>query len=150
MRPVYFEDFTVGRKFLVPAVEVVADDMRQFAERYDPQPIHMDDDWANNQMFGGVIASGFYTMALMWSQWIRQEYFGRDIIGGTGLSDVRWLGPVRAGDRLSAVATVTDARASSKPGRGTVTLEFIITNQDHREVLRMRGTVLLKSASDNL
>lgn len=60
----YFENLTVGETFDLGSETVTEDEMVSFAERYDPQPIHTDSDAAAKSMFGGIVASGWYTVAV--------------------------------------------------------------------------------------
>ena len=56
------------------------------------------------------------------------------------MEQIRWLAPVRPGDRLTARSTVEEARpSSSKPDRGTVTMLTEMQNQDGVVVMTMRG-----------
>ena len=60
----YFEDFTVGREFRTDGATVTESQILDFALAFDPQPFHMDLEAAKRSMFGGLIASGFHSMAL--------------------------------------------------------------------------------------
>jgi acyl dehydratase len=136
----YFEDFVVGHSFVLGTVEVSEDEIIEFAERYDPQPFHVDPEAARSSPYGGLIASGWHTCAL----YMRQLYDGlihdSSSQGSTGMEELRWLAPVRPGDRLTASYTVEDAAPSStRPDRGTVLFRSEMTNQDGVVVLRMRG-----------
>jgi acyl dehydratase len=136
----YFEDFVVGSVIELGTVEVGQDEIIEFATTYDPQPFHVDPVAAEASPYGGLIASGWHTCAL----YMRQLYDGlihdSSSQGSTGMEELRWLAPVRPGDRLTAAYTVEDvADSSSNPNRGTVVFRAEFTNQDGVVVLRMRG-----------
>jgi hypothetical protein len=57
----YLEDIIVGEKFEFGRYEVTAEEIVDYARRYDPQPIHMDDDAAREAGLGGLIASGWHS-----------------------------------------------------------------------------------------
>jgi acyl dehydratase len=57
----YFEDYPVGASFAGGPITVGEAEILDFARRYDPQPMHVDKDWARNGPFGGLIASGWHT-----------------------------------------------------------------------------------------
>lgn len=137
---VYFEDFHPGDVFELGAVELTEDEIIEFAERYDPQPFHTDPVAAVASPYGGLIASGWQTCAL----YMRRLYDGlihdSSSVGSTGMEELRWLAPVRPGDRLAATYTVEDvADSGSDTQRGTVMFLAEFTNQEGVVVLRMRG-----------
>jgi acyl dehydratase len=137
---IYFEDFTPGRVFELGAVTVSADEIVEFAARFDPQPFHIDPVAAAETMFGGIIASGWHTCSMCMRLLVDGLLSGSTSLGSPGMEQIRWLAPVRPGDRLTARTTVEEARpSSSKPDRGTVTLLTQMENQDGVVVMTMRG-----------
>lgn len=135
---VYFEDFVPGRVFELGSVDVTAEEIIEFATRYDPQPFHTDVEAAKASTFGGLIASGWHTCSMFMRLFVDNLIHDADSRGSPGVEQVRWLAPVRPGDRLTATATVEEAVPSAtKPGRGTVTLRSELTNQDGVVAMRM-------------
>ena len=119
----YWEDFRVGDQFDLGSVTIDGDEMVRFAERFDPQPFHVDAVAAENTPFGGLIASGWFTGSLFMRLYVDAVLSGSASQGSPGLSELRWLAPVRAGDVLSGTLTVLDvAPSTTRPGRGTVYL----------------------------
>jgi acyl dehydratase len=136
----YFEDFIVGSVVELGTVEVTESEIIEFAERFDPQPFHIDPVAAEESSFGGLIASGWHTCALYMRLLFDGLIHDSSSQGSPGMEDLRWLAPVRPGDRLTATYTIEEvAPSSSKPQRGTVTFRSEMTNQDDVVVLRMRG-----------
>lgn len=129
MSGLYFEDFHLGRQFTTEPVSLSEAEIIAFAQKYDPQPIHTDPAAAAESIYGGLIASGFQTVAAGAGQWLRtgkQEGTG---LGGPGMRDIRWLAPVRPGDVLHTTVEVGEARASrSKPDRGIVRFDYTMRN----------------------
>src|SRR3546814_16543367 len=73
--------------------DVCSSDLAQivdFAMRYDPQPIHIDLEAAKDGPFGGLIASGFQTLALAFRLFLDRGFYERSIIAGPGLHELRW------------------------------------------------------------
>jgi acyl dehydratase len=137
---IYFEDFTPGRVFELGAVEVSEDEIIEFASRFDPQPFHVDVEAATESHFGGLIASGWHTCSMCMRLLVDGLLSGSTSLGSPGMEQIRWLAPVRPGDRLTARTTVVEARpSSSKPDRGTVTLLTEMENEDGIVVMTMRG-----------
>ena len=137
---IYFEDFVPGRVFELGTVEVGAEEIIEFAERYDPQPFHIDPVAAEDSPFGGLIASGWHTCALYMRQLFDGLIQDSSSQGSPGMEELRWLAPVRPSDRLTATYCVEEvAPSSSNPQRGTVLFRSEMVNQDGVVVLRMRG-----------
>ena len=142
MSGLYLEDFRVGRRFATEPVRLSEGEILAFAEKYDPQPIHTDKAAAEKSIYGGLIASGFQTIAIGAGQWLRtgrQEGTG---MGGPGMRDIRWLAPVRPGDVLSTTVEVAEARASrSKPDRGLV--HFAHTMRNETEIVATFTAIIM-------
>ncbi|HEY5663461.1 MAG TPA: MaoC family dehydratase [Ilumatobacter sp.] len=137
---VYFEDFSPGRVFELGSVDVTADEIIEFATRYDPQPFHVDPHAAEASPFGGLIASGWHTCAMFMRLLYEGILHDSSSQGSPGMEELRWLAPVRPGDRLTGRSTVEDATPSAtRPNRGTVILRSEMRNQDDVIVLAMRG-----------
>jgi acyl dehydratase len=127
----YFEDFAVGTVFDAGSVTVSAAEIVEFGTRYDPQPFHIDAEAAQASIYGGLIASGWHTAALMMRLFVDSIAADTAALGSPGVDELRWLLPVRPGDTLSVRMTVVEARGSqSKPDRGLVRGRFEVTNQD--------------------
>ncbi|WDL96794.1 MaoC/PaaZ C-terminal domain-containing protein [Alicyclobacillus sp. ALC3] len=141
----YFEEFSVGQHFQLNPVELTTEEIEEYARRYDPQPIHIDAEFAENGLFKGIIASGFHTLSSIWGEWIRTNRFGTEIIGGTGMDFVHWTAPVRAGDTLYTDVEVIETTPSSKGNRGLVALKFVVKNHKDQTVLVTKGRAYLKS-----
>ena len=136
----YFDDLLPGREFELGTVEVTEADIIEFATRYDPQPFHVDPVAAAESPYGGLIASGWHTCALFMRQLFDGLIHDSSSQGSPGMEELRWLAPVRPGDRLTASYVVEEAtRSATKPMRGTVLFRCEMVNQDGVVVLRMRG-----------
>lgn len=140
----FLEDATVGETFELGPEPVRESDMLEFARRYDPQPFHSDPVGAAASPMGGLIASGWHTCAVAMLLLCRAAPFGGAPILGSGVDKLRWPRPVRAGAVLSGTARVVAVRPStSRPDRGSVTLEVELRDGEGRVVLSMLPTVVL-------
>lgn len=141
----YFEDFTVGREFRTDGASVTESQILDFALAFDPQPFHMDLEAAKQSMFGGLIASGFHTMALTFRLFAQTRALAACSLGSPGVDELRWLRPVRPGDTLRATVQVVEQRPSgSKPDRGIIRLHWTALNQRSEPVLTMTSMQLVK------
>jgi acyl dehydratase len=141
----YFDDFVPGATAEFGPIEVDEAEVIAFAQRYDPQPIHTDPAAAGQGPFGGLIASGWHTASLV-MRLLVDNYLARDAsLASPGIDELRWVWPVRPGDKLRVRATVIEARRSqSKPDRGLVRTKIETLNQDGRVVLSMLAMNLFR------
>ena len=136
----YFEDFKVGHSAPMGEKLVDRDEVIEFASRYDPQPFHIDEAAARRSMYGGLIASGWHTVAMVMRMMVDGYLRDSASLGSPGVDNVRWLKPVRPGDTLRAQRTVLEARASqSRPNLGLVKHRWEVFNQHGEPVMTMEG-----------
>lgn len=141
----YFEDFAKGEVFPLAGITVTESQIIDFALRFDPQPFHLDREAAARSPMGGLVASGFHTLALSFRLFIDRGLFRACSIGGAGLADVRWIRPIRPGDTLGGRVTVIDTRPiPDARDRGIGRFLFEIFNQDAEPVLSYVGSVVLR------
>jgi acyl dehydratase len=126
----WFEDYRAGSVHEIGSVRVDKDEVIEFARRYDPQVFHVDECAAKNTFFGGLIASGWHTAALM-MRLLADNFISKVAsLGAPAVDELRWHLPVRPGDVLSVRAFVLDTRRSrSKPDRGVMRTRVEVTNQ---------------------
>jgi acyl dehydratase len=136
----YWEDFAIGDVTDLGPVTVTAEEIVEFAERYDPQPFHLDEEAGRSTPFGGLIASGWHTTALFMGMFVRAILLDSASLGSPGVDEIRWRAPVRPGDTLTGRTTITDVRPSeTNPGRGTVFTTNEVFNQDGTLVMSMKA-----------
>jgi acyl dehydratase len=141
----YFDDFTPGREFRTDGATITEAQILDFALAFDPQPFHLDVEAAKQSIFGGLIASGFHTMALTFRLFAQTRALAACSLGSPGVDELRWLRPVRPGDTLRAVVRVAQQRPStSKPDRGIVRLQWTTLNQAGEPVLTMTSMQLVR------
>lgn len=143
MPEVYFEDIEVGVTVELGTYTVTADEIRSFAERWDPLGIHVDEAAAADSMHGGIIASGFHTLCIANKLVVEGFRAGTSGTAGLTIEELQWRAPVTAGDTLSVSLTIADKRASeSRPEVGIVVQETEAANQDGETVLAYRDVGL--------
>lgn len=134
----YLEDLVVGEKIITPSMHVTESDIVAFAILYDPQPMHLDTDAASRGPFGGLIASGWHTVAIAMRLIVDARPFGGGPVLGLGTDEVRWPKPVRPGHTIRVeieILSVTPSR--SKPDYGVVRIRIVARNQHGDTVLTM-------------
>jgi acyl dehydratase len=143
----YAEDYRVGEIVDVGEYTLTKEEIIAFAQTWDPQPFHLDEQAAAATMFGGLLASGWHVALIMMRMMLRSEFISAETsLGSPGLDGLKWLMPVRPGDRLSGTVEVTNVRLSrSKPGIGFVTTVARLRNQSNEEVYWLNSTAIIKS-----
>ena len=146
----YFDDYLPGATYDCGIFSVNEDEIVSFAKKFDPQPFHVDPEAAARGPFGGLIASGWHTAALVMRQLVDNYLPAEASLGSPGLDEMRWPDPVRPGDTLRVRATVVEARRSlSKPDRGIMKTVIEAVNQDGRTVMRATATNFLRVRPDS-
>jgi acyl dehydratase len=139
----YFEDYVPGSVFAYGEIRVDEAAIIEFARRFDPQDMHVDPEKAVSGRFGGLIASGWHTAALM-MRLLADNFLPREAsLASPGIDELRWLQPVRPGDVLRIRVSVLEAtRSRSRPDRGMVRTLV--------EVLNQRGDVAMSLKPMNI
>ncbi|MGH3203699.1 MAG: MaoC family dehydratase [Streptosporangiaceae bacterium] len=145
----YFDDYLPGASYDCGSVSVSEAEIISFAVQFDPQPFHVDPGAAARGPFGGLIASGWHTAALVMRQIVDHYLSAEASLGSPGLDEMRWPEPVRPGDTLRVRVTPVEARRSaSKPDRGILKTLIEAVNQDGRTVMRATATNFLRVRPD--
>src|SRR5262249_16989143 len=129
LEPRFLDDLAVGQRFVSASHELTANEIRDFARQFDPQPFHLDADAARATLFGGLAASGWHTAAVTMRLLVGGGApFAGGVIGAGG--EIEWPRPTRPGDVLHVESEVIDVMPSrSKPDRGLVRLRSETKNQ---------------------
>lgn len=142
----YFEDIRVGDTVEVGDRLVTAEDIVEFARQFDPQPFHLDEEAGRQTFFGGLVASGWHTAAMMMRMVVDHALSPETSLGSPGIDELRWLKPVRPGDRLRVRITVLECVPSrSKPDRGLVRQQIEVLKQDDEVVMRLTALGLIRT-----
>jgi acyl dehydratase len=141
----YFEDYRVGAVHHYGAITVDEAEVIAFATKFDPQYIHVDPEAAARGPFGGLIASGWHTGAMMMRLFADNYLSTVASLASPGIDELRWTRPVRPGDALNIRVTVLEANVSrSKPDRGVVRTLIEVLNQNGELVMSCKAVNLLR------
>ncbi|GLI92924.1 MaoC/PaaZ C-terminal domain-containing protein [Methylocystis echinoides] len=147
-RIIYFDDLTVGQRFVSEPEVVTEESIIRFARDADPQYFHIDPFTATESVFGGLIASGWQTAAATVRHLL--ERCGVIFAGGVVGVDatVSWKRPVRPGDRLHVEGEITSLRLSaSRPERGFATFDSKTLDGAGRVVQTLQATMMINRDS---
>jgi acyl dehydratase len=127
--PLYLEDFQVGQRLSTGTHELDAEQIKAFAQQFDPQPFHLDEATAATSLFGGLVASGWHTAALTMRLLTSMRPGIAGGLIGAG-AELNWPTAARPGDVLRVECEVLEVRPSrSRPDRGLVLLHAATRNQ---------------------
>jgi acyl dehydratase len=133
----YFEDLYPGMLFpSLSNYKVTADEIKEFAERYDPQPFHLDEAAGESSFFKGLAASGWLTAAIVMRLRVQSIRIAGGMIGA-GVEEMRWTQAVRPNDVLRTEAEILSVRHSERrPTFGVVRSRTLVFNQRNEIVMR--------------
>ena len=136
----FFENYKQDAVFEFGPVEVEEEEVLKFARRYDPQPFHIDPEAAKKSHYKGLIASGWQNCAFVMRE-LGEHYFSPvSSLGAPGIDELRWILPVRPGDKLMVRATILETKRSrSKPDRGIVNTFIEAVNQQQEVVMSFKA-----------
>jgi acyl dehydratase len=144
----YFEDFTIGRKFETDARTISEEDIIAFGKDFAPLPYHTDPVAAKDYMFGELVAAGFHTCSVTFGLFIQSGVFSDCAMGSPGFDRLRWKMTVRPGDTLRVTATVLEASpARDDSGRNLIKVLFETWNQNDKLVLEMHSLHFVRARS---
>ena len=136
----FWEDLRPGTVRELGTTSVTAQEIKDFAGRFDPQPFHLDEEAGRKSLFGGLCASGWHTCALAMRLTVDNMLRDSSSLGSPGLDSLKWLKPVYPGDRLALRYTILESRALRKrPDTGIVRSRWEMFNQQGDKVLEMEG-----------
>jgi acyl dehydratase len=144
-----FEDLTLGMKFKSGKLKVTEDDIKRFAGKFDPQPMHLDDAAARKTLFNGLAASGWHTAAMAMSLAVQTRPFGPHPLIGAGVDELRWMMPVRPGDELHLEGEVIKLTPSKSKPQGIALVKWTAFNQNGEAVYTFTPIAIVPSRARN-
>ncbi len=145
MAGLHFEDFVVDQVFEHPFTRTVTetDNLLFTALTLNPQPLHLDEEFAKGTPFGTRIVNSVFTLGLVVGLPVSELSLGTTL-GNLGFEDVRFPAPVRIGDTLRAQTRILSKRESRKwPNAGIVHFEHTGFNQRGEVVATVRRAGLM-------
>jgi acyl dehydratase len=141
----YFEDFRIGDRFVSGGMTITESGIIEFARQWDPQPFHIDVEFAKKWQFEGLVASGLHTMCATLKLWLELGVFRACSLGSPGLGETQFPRPVRPGDTIRVITDIVSLRPSqSRPDRGVCLIRQVTINQRGEHVMEQETTVFLK------
>ena len=151
----YFEDLEAGRVTELGSFTFTAENIKEFAAKYDPQPFHLDEEAAKSSIFGALCASGWQTASIYTGFNIRASLAreaeararGEEIARwgpSPGFKDLKWPKPVFAGDTVTYRQTIAElTNFGNRPERGLLVTLGEGVNQAGELVYQVTGQILV-------
>jgi len=146
MSGLYFDEFEIGQEFRHALTRTVSemDNIMFCALTHNPQPLHLDEEFAKGTEFGQRIVNSLFTLGLVIGVSVGDTTLGTTI-ANLGMTDVRFAHPVFHGDTLRSVTKVLEKRESkSRPDAGVVTFEHFGFNQRDQEVAYCKRAAFMR------
>jgi acyl dehydratase len=147
----YWDDLLEGELLDCRPITFTLEEIMAFAQKYDPQMFHIDEQAAAVSRFGGIIASSLQTLSAC-TRVIVDAQGEMAILSGLHIEQVQLPNPVRPDDVITLEASWTDLRRSkSKPDRGMATTRFKAVNQNGETVIAsgFRYMIACRQTSDS-
>ena len=145
----YFEEFSVGRKFdhALRRTVTEADNVFFSAMTHNPSPLHLDEEYMKGTEFGARLVNSLFTLGLMVGISVQETTLGTTV-ANLGMDEVRFPKPVFHGDTLRVESEVLELRESkSRPSQGIVVFAHRAINQRGEIVAQCkRSALMLKKA----
>ncbi|MHC5233041.1 MaoC family dehydratase [Brucella sp. LJL56] len=151
-----FLEENLGQNLVIGSYTFTAEEIIDFARKYDPQPFHLDAEAAKKSVFGGLCASGWHTTAVFMKLNVAsiveatKEALKRGETPPTfgpspGFENLKWSKPVYAGDTITYKRVVHAIRPlASRPGWSMLTMTTSAHNQNGEEVLSFDNAAMVK------
>jgi acyl dehydratase len=147
MGGLYLEEFQPGHVIRHRLTKTVTegDNMMFSTMTLNPQPLHIDFDFAARSEWGKPLVNSLFTLGLMIGISVHDTTLGT-LVGNLGMTDTTFPAPVFHGDTIRVETEILSVRESkSKPDRGIVEMEHRAYNQNGVLVARcVRQTMMLK------
>ena len=126
----YFDELKIGMSVNTEPAIIKKEKMLAFAEVYDNIPLHTDEEYAKNTLFGNLIAPGVMSFMSVWVKFLEVNFFGEELIAGKS-TKIEWIKPVYADDVLRGTVTITNlVKRNEKNGIVEVSVEVFNQNDE--------------------
>jgi acyl dehydratase len=152
----FFDDMRLGDLREFGKHTFTAEEIKRFAQSFDPQPFHLDEEAAKRSHFGGLCASGWHSTAVCMrlivnaNKRLAAEMIARGerlakIGPSPGFKNLRWLKPIYAGDTVAFASEVIELRPlASRPQWGLMRMRTIGTSQKGERVYEIEHAAFIE------
>ena len=142
---IYYEDLEIGQKIKLGSINVSKKEIISFAEKFDPQPFHVNEIKAKESIFGGLCASGWHTCSLFMRILYDGFLINSAALGSPGMNEIRWLKPLRPGETITGLGEVIKKTPSkSRPEIGSLIINYEVFNKNNELIMTLIGISIFK------
>ena len=141
----YFDEWQMGDRIDHPITRTVTetDNVLISTLTHNPQPLHLDAEYAKGTEFGRPLVNSCFTFSLAVGVSVADTTLGT-LVANLGYDEMRFPAPVFVGDTLRIESEVIDLRESkSRPNAGIVTWSHRAINQKGETVCTFKRSALL-------
>jgi acyl dehydratase len=132
----YWEEWEIDQEFVSPARTVTEADVVHFAGiSGDFNPLHVNEEFCKNTIFGTRIAHGPLIYSIAAGLLFQLHLYDDTLIAFLGFDSLKFTKPVKIGDTINARIKVIEKRETSKPDRGIMKRTLEVVNQ-HGDVVQ--------------
>jgi len=146
----HFEELPVGASFRHQPSRTVTetDNLLVTTLTMNPQPLHLDAEFAASTEYGRILVNSMFTLALVVGLSVGDTTLGTTV-GNLGFEKVEFPNPVFIGDTITVETTVLEARRSkSRPSVGIVLFEHVGRNQRGEIVCRAKRNAMMRARTE--
>ena len=129
----YFDDFKKGDEFQLNSIKIDRQKMIDFAVDYDPQKIHMDEEYGKASRYGDIIAPGIMSFMSVWAEFVKSDIIFDQFIAAQSFQ-IKWLAPVFSGEVLTGKVKIQDV-IPRNPYNGIVEVNLVIYDEKGNMVM---------------
>jgi len=146
----HFEELAVGAAFHHQPSRTVTetDNLLVSTLTMNPQPLHLDAEFASSTEYGRIVVNSMFTLALVVGLSVGDTTLGTTV-GNLGFEKVEFPNPVFIGDTITVETTVLEARRSkSRPSVGIVLFEHVGRNQRGEVICRAKRNAMMRARTE--
>lgn len=144
-----YEEATVGEPKETGTYTVTEEEITEFAERWDPQPFHVDREAAAASPFGTLVASGWHTVCITMRLMVMDVFGPGGSLGSPGVNSIDWPNPLLPGETVYARVEVDSKRPlESNPSVGLLQTSGETVTEEEKTVLEMESAVFVRRDPD--
>lgn len=129
---------------MVGPVRASREDIVAFAEQFDPQPMHLDEEWGRKSLLGGLAGSGWHMASLTMRMLSDGLLHDAQVRGVRMVNDLRWLSPFFPDeDVMLLVETGPAAGIAGGDDLGEVLFRLTLIANGDRKMLTMDAAIVL-------
>jgi len=142
---IYFEDLNEGDSYSLGPLFVSKKEILEFANKYDPQPFHIDEKKAKESLFGNLCASGWHTCSLYMKMLCDSFIKNLASLGSPGMNEIRWIKPLFPDQNITGkVIIVSKTPSKSKPQIGSLITNSEVYNNKKEIIMTLQSISIVK------